>query len=56
MASNLDLDSRFLQLEEQGKTMAEATRRLLDTFNAVNEIGELLLKMIENHRRCLRCI
>ena len=41
MASNLD--SRLGQLEEQGKTMAEATRRLLDTLNAAKDTGELLL-------------
>ena len=44
MASNLD--SRYGQLEEQGKTMADATRRLLETVNAVKDTGELLLQMI----------
>ena len=53
MASNLDFDSRFRQLEEQGKTVAEVTRRLLDTVNSVNDTGELLLKMIENHQKML---
>ena len=51
MASNLD--SRLGQLEEQGKTMAEATRRLLDTVNAVKDTRELLLQMIENHQKML---
>ena len=37
MASNLD--SRLGQLEEQGKTMAEATRHLLDILNAVKDTG-----------------
>ena len=32
-----NLDSRLGQLEEQGKTMAEATRRPLDTVNVVKE-------------------
>ena len=41
MANNLD--SCLGQLKEQGKTMAEATRRLLDTLNAVKDTGELLL-------------
>ena len=40
MACNLD--SRLEQLEEQGKTMADATRRLLETVNAVKDTGELL--------------
>ena len=53
MASNLDLDSRLGQLEEQGKTMVEATRRLLDTVNAIKDTGELLLQMIENHQKML---
>ena len=35
MACNLDLDSRFGQSEVQGKTMFEATWRLLDTVNAM---------------------
>ena len=35
MASNLNLDSRLGQMEEQGKTMVAATRRLLDTVYAV---------------------
>ena len=47
MTSNLD--SRLGQLEEQGKTMVEATRRLLETVNAVNNMVELLIKLIENH-------
>ena len=51
MASNLD--SRLEQLEEQGKTMADATRRLLETVNAVKDTGELLLQMIENHQKML---
>ena len=51
MASNLD--SRLGQLEEQGKTMADATRRLLDTVKAVKDTGELLLQMIENHQKML---
>ena len=41
------------QLEEQGKTMADATRRLLETVNAVKDTGELLLQMIENHQKML---
>ena len=49
MACNLD--SRLEQLEEQGKTMANATRRLL--LNAVKDMGELLLQMIENHQKKL---
>ena len=51
MASTLD--SRLGQLEEQGKTMADATRRLLETVNAVKDTGELLLQMIENHQEML---
>ena len=51
MASNLD--SRLKQLEEQGKTMADATRSLLETVNAVKDTGELLLQMIENHQKML---
>ena len=51
MASNLD--SRFGQLEEQGKTMAHATRRLLETVNAMKDTGELLLQIIENHQKML---
>ena len=50
MASNLDL--RLGQLEEQGKTMADATRRLLETVNAVKDTGELL-QMTENHQKML---
>ena len=55
MASNLDLDSYLgqLQLEEQGKTMVGATRRLLDTVNAIKDTGELLLQIIENHQKML---
>ena len=33
--------------------MAEATRRLLDTVNAIKDIGELLLQMIENDQKML---
>ena len=51
MACNLD--SRLGQLEEQGKTMADATRRLLERVNAVKDTGELLLQMIENHQKML---
>ena len=51
MASNLD--SNLEQLEEQDKTMADATRRLLETVNAVKDTGELLLQMIENHQKML---
>ena len=51
MASNMD--SRLEQLEEQAKTMADATRRLLETVNAVKDTGELLLQMIENHQKML---
>ena len=51
MACNLDL--RLGQLEEQGKTMIDATRRLLETVNAVKDTGELLLQMIENHQKML---
>ena len=51
MACNLDL--RLGPLEEQGKTMVDATRRLLDTVNAVKDTGELLLQMIENHQKML---
>ena len=51
MVSNLD--SRLGQLEEQGKTMADTTRRLLETVNAVKDTGELLLQMIENHQKML---
>ena len=50
MANNLDL--RLGQLEKQGKTMADATRRLLETVNAVKDTGELL-QMIENHQKML---
>ena len=52
MASTLD--SRLGQLEEQGKTMADATRRLLETVNAVKDTGELLVQMIENHQKMLK--
>ena len=48
-----NLDSRLEQFEEQGKTMADATRRLLETVNAVKDTGELLLQMIENHQKML---
>ena len=51
MACNLD--SRLEQLEEQGKTMADATRRLLEMVNTVKDTGELLLQMIENHQKML---
>ena len=51
MACNLD--SRLGQLEEQGKTMVDATRRLLETVNAVKDTGELLLQIIENHQKML---
>ena len=51
MACNLD--SRLEQLEEQGKTMVDATRRLLETVNAVKDTGELLLQLIENHQKML---
>ena len=51
MVSNLD--SRLGQLEEQGKTMADTTRRFLETVNAVKDTGELLLQMIENHQKML---
>ena len=40
MACNLD--SRLEDLEEQGKTMVDATRRLLETVNAVKDTGEVL--------------
>ena len=43
--------SRLGQLEEQGKTIFEGTRRLLDTVNAINDTGELLLQMLEMSRR-----
>ena len=33
--------------------MADATRRLLETVNAVKDTGELLLQMIENHQEML---
>ena len=46
-------DSRLGQLEEQGKTMVDATRRLLETVNAVKDTCELLLQMIENHQKML---
>ena len=49
MASNFV--SRLGQLEEQGKTIFEGTRRLLDTVNAINDTGELLLQMLEMSRR-----
>ena len=51
MSSNFE--SRLGQLEEQGKTMADATRRLLETVNAVTDTGELLLQIIENHQKML---
>ena len=51
MASNMD--SRLEQLEEQGKTMADATRSLLETVNAVKDTDELLLQMIENNQKML---
>ena len=51
MACNLD--SRLEDLEEQGKTMVDATRRLLETVNAVKDTGEVLLQMIENHQKML---
>ena len=51
MACNLD--SRLGQLEEQGKTMVDATRRLLETVNAVKDTGELLLQMFEIHQKML---
>ena len=55
MASILDLDSCLgqLQLEEQWKTMVGATRRLLDTVNAIKDTGELLLQIIKNHQKML---
>ena len=53
MACNLDLDSRLGQSEAQGKTMVEATWRLLDTVNAMKVTGELLFQMIENHQKML---
>ena len=51
MACNLD--SRLEHLEAQGKTMVDATRRLLETVNTVKDTGELLLQMIENHQKML---
>ena len=33
--------------------MVDATRRLLETVNAVKDTGELLLQMIENHQKML---
>ena len=51
MACNLY--SRLEQLEEQGKVMVDATRRLLETVNAVKDTGEILLQMIENHQKML---
>ena len=33
--------------------MADATRRLLETVNAVKDTGELLLQMIENNQKML---
>ena len=51
MASTLD--SRMGQLEEQGKTMSDATRRLFETVNAVKDTGELLLQINENHQMML---
>ena len=52
MACNMD--SRLGQMEEQGKTMVNATRRLLETVNAEKDTGELLLQMIENHQKMLK--
>ena len=43
----------FGAIGEQGKTMTDATRRLLETVNAVKDTGELLLQMIENHQKML---
>ena len=33
--------------------MVNATRRLLETVNAVKDTGEILLQMIENHQKML---
>ena len=33
--------------------MVDATRRLLETVNAVKNTGNLLLQMIENHQKML---
>ena len=33
--------------------MVDATRRLLETMNAVKDTSELLLQMIENHQKML---
>ena len=33
--------------------MVDATRRLLETVNAVKDTGEVLLQMIENHQKML---
>ena len=33
--------------------MVDATRRLLETVNAVKDTGEFLLQMIENHQKML---
>ena len=33
--------------------MVGATRRLLDTVNAIKDTGELLLQIIENHQKML---
>ena len=33
--------------------MVDATRRLLETVNAVKDTGDLLLQMIENHQKIL---
>ena len=33
--------------------MVDATKRLLETVNAVKDTGELLLQMIENHQKML---
>ena len=33
--------------------MVDATRRLLETVNAENDMDELLLQLIENHQKML---
>ena len=33
--------------------MVDATRRLLETVNAVKDTGEVLFQMIENHQKML---
>ena len=53
MTNNFDLDSRLGQLEEQGNTMAQATRHLLDTVYTIKDTVELLRQMNENHQRML---